>query len=114
MLLPTVNIGSANDVGSAQLKPIPASHDTSTMRVPGENAARSPAATNISGALGSWSTQLTTMSNPARYAAIGTGAVSPRTWHRAGLAGSCLNWTMRAEGIGAATAVTSRWVRIWM
>ena len=34
--------------------------------LPGENAASSPPVTNISGAPVSWSTQLTTMSNPAR------------------------------------------------
>ena len=63
---PTVNIGSANVVGRAQLKPIPSSHDTSTMRLPGANGASSSPVTNMSGALVCWSTQLTTMSNPAR------------------------------------------------
>ena len=37
-----MSIGSANDVGRAQLKAIPSSHDTSTMRLPGAKAARSP------------------------------------------------------------------------
>ena len=66
MSLPTVNIGSVNDVGCAQLKPMPVSHDTSMMRLPGENAAKSPPVTNISGALVFCSTQLTTTSNLAR------------------------------------------------
>jgi hypothetical protein len=36
------------------------------MRLPGANAASSSLVTNMSGALVCWSTQLTTMSNPAR------------------------------------------------
>ena len=40
---PTVNIGSSNVVGRAHSKPMPSSHETSTIRLPRRNAARSSA-----------------------------------------------------------------------
>src|SRR5262249_1202747 len=102
MPMPTVNMGSANEVGRAQLKPIPASQDTSTMRLPGENAASSGSVMNISGAPVSWSTQLTTMSNPAREAASGRRPSSPTAWHRAGAPGPGSKCTRRRRGNGGA------------
>ena len=33
--MPTTNVGSSNDVGRAQLKPIASSQDTSMIRLPG-------------------------------------------------------------------------------
>ncbi len=113
MVSPTTSIGSANDVGRAQLKPIPSSHETSTMRLPGLKAASSSLVTNISGAPVCWSTQLTTMSNPARKAASGTGPSSQSAWQRPRSSASGSKCTIWAEWIGEATAVTSRWVRRW-
>ena len=67
---------------------------------------------NISGASGSCSTQLTTMSCSARNAASGHSAV---VGERAGCAvGSSVSWskcTMRTEWIGEPTAATPRLVR---
>ena len=65
--------GSVNEVARAQLNPIPSSQDTSTRSVPGAKAARSCSVTKISGAPGSCSTRLTTMSLSARKLATGTG-----------------------------------------
>jgi hypothetical protein len=54
--LATVKIGCANEVGRAQLKPIPSSQETSTRRLPGAKASRSFSVTNISGWSVCWST----------------------------------------------------------
>src|ERR1035441_7699863 len=111
MLSPPPSIGSGKDVGRAQSKPMPSSHDTSTMRLPGAKRLSSSRVTNINGAPVSCSTQLTTMSCSARKDASGTGRRSSGTWQRLGSPSSCSKRTMRAEWIGEATALTARWVR---
>ena len=68
-------IGWVNEVGCAQLKPMPTSQETSTIRLPGVKDGRSSSVTKISGASGSCSTQLTTMSLSASKRATGIAAV---------------------------------------
>ena len=105
-----MNIGSAKDVGLAQLNPMPSSIDTSTMRLPGRKASRSSRRRYVSGAFGSCSVQLTTMSFLDRYSGRATGPSSVFTVLADGEASSCSNCTMSTEGIGELTAAMSRFV----
>lgn len=86
----TVIDGCSKDVGRAQENPMASSHDTSMMRLPGSNAARSSSTRNVNGASVSCSTQFTTMSRSARKPASGTAPVSVSAW-------APLKCTIRAE-----------------
>ena len=98
-------------VGRANSNPIPASQETSTSRLPGAKAASSSSETNINGASVSCSTQLTTMSCRARNVAVDDGTVvgldHGASWDRPSTRSM---WSSTTEGIGDATAVTSRMV----
>src|SRR6478735_7630972 len=113
MWSPTVIIGAANVVERAQLKPMPSSQETSTMRLPGLKAARSSVRRYVSGLFGSCSVQLTTMSLSARNGASGTLPRSVMTWLRKGASSSWSNCTMFTEWMGAPTAATPRLVSTW-
>ena len=89
---------------------MPESQDTSTSRLPGAKAASSASETNINGESVSCSTQLTTMSWPARNAAVGTGPVAVWTTVRPGSSSTRSRCSSTTDGIGEATAVTSRMV----
>ena len=106
----TLMIGWVNDVGSAQLNPMPTSQDTSTMRLPAVKATRSFSVTKTRGASGSCRTQLTTMSLSASSSATGTtpSGVSANIW--SGASGSGAIWMIWVEWIGDPTAATSRFV----
>ena len=113
MWSPTLNIGSANVVVFAQLKPMPSSQETSTIRLPGRNASRSSVRRYVSGAFGSCRVQLTTMSLSARNGASGTRPRSVMTSLRNGALSSWSNCAIRTEWMGEPTAATPRLVSTW-
>ena len=79
-------------------------------RLPAVNEARSSSVTKTCGAVGSCSTQFTMMSLSASSSATGSRPSSVSTQMRSGLSGSAPICSICTDGIGAATAATSRLV----
>ena len=106
-------MGSANVVVFAQLKPMPSSQETSTIRLPGRNAARSSSRRYVSGSVGILQGAVDhdvafgeerRQRHPAPFV---------MTWLRNGALSSWSNWAIRTEWIGDPTAATPRLVSTW-
>jgi hypothetical protein len=102
-----------HEVGCAQPKPMPSSHETSTIRLPAVKAANSSSVTKTRGAPGSCNTQLTTMSLFASKRATGIGRSGVSAHTRSGVSGSPTPWAFRAVTAPRAVAPNPPSDRQW-